>query len=56
MGPGAGKSVAEMILHGQSELDVFGYNILRYASKNNSDAQWVTERSHGELLTSTSTT
>src|SRR5436305_13916146 len=42
-GPGAGKSVAELIVHGESEIDVFESNIAR-AYPHHKTKRHITER------------
>lgn len=46
MGPGCGLELANWIVKGKTDLDMFGYNIMRYDRRCNPDEQWVRERSH----------
>ncbi|RDD45364.1 Sarcosine dehydrogenase, mitochondrial [Trichoplax sp. H2] len=46
LGGGCGRELAKWILHGSPDLDMFGYDIRRFAPSMTNNNRWVKERSH----------
>jgi hypothetical protein len=46
LGAGAGKELANWIVDGRPEFDLYGYDIRRFCPEVSRSKQWVKERSH----------
>ncbi len=45
-GGGCGKELANWIVHGRPEVDMYGYDIRRFCPQVSANSKWVKERSH----------
>ena len=46
LGGGCGEQIAEWVIHGRPELDMFSYDVRRFHVPLFKDKAWVKERSH----------
>lgn len=46
LGSGCAEQLAEWIVHGRPNLDMFGYDVRRFAESQIDNREWATERSH----------